>query len=374
MKEIKLKGSFYKMGITYGEECQKEITRFSKGAYIMASLAKKPGSQPFNPNLWHLVPTLLTYKKEKARWQKQAKAYEQFIEKYHPDAIEFMKGISVGSQTPYIDILSLNIATENIITCSVWGAAGRSTRTNEPFIGMNADEETGTQNYEVFMDIDPESGFKYKVTALAGWVGYNHGMNEKGLSIASTLLWTKPEKRSAARPPMLVLMKALNTCSSVEEVRAIFESTPNHELGTVFYIADSNKLLRIECTPSKKIYEEIRDGVLGNTNILISDELKKYDGSSLLKQNLHAVQRNKRMQELLDKNDGQIDKEIMEQIATDHGVPGSETEMKSICQHSKGFRYNFKTLVSFIAQPCEKRFWIYEGNPCEKKVKLYGFE
>ncbi len=373
MKELQLKGSFYEMGQQYGRECKKSINKIAKSAYIMVSLSKKPGSQPFNPNLWQLLPTLLTYKKEQSKWQDLALGYEKFIKAYHPDAIDFMKGIAEGSDTPYIDILALNIATENIITCSVWGASGSSAKAGETFIGMNADEETATQNFEIFLDIQPDTGYHYKVTALIGWVGYNHGMNEKGLAIASTLLWTKQAEKSEQRPPMLVLMKALNTCSTVEEVKELFESIPNHALGTVFYVGDSKKLMRVECTPEKRKYEIITDGHFGNTNLLESAELIEYDGSSLLKQNLNAFQRQLRMKELLKKHEGQIDKEIMEMIASDHGVPGEDTHQKSICQHSKGIRYNFKTLVSFIAQPKEKRFWIFEGNPCENKVKSYEF-
>jgi len=209
MKEINLTGSFHEMGVQYGKECKKEIKTFAKMAYIMASLAKKPGSQLFNPNLWYFIPTYLTYRKEKNKWQTQAKKYEKEIIKYHPDAIEFMQGIAKGSNIPYIDILSLNIATENVITCSIWGASGKSTKNNEPFIGMNSDEEPMTQKFEVFLNFKPDKGYNYKVTALAGWVGYNHGMNEKGLAIASTLLWTKPEKEKKDRPPMVVLTKAL---------------------------------------------------------------------------------------------------------------------------------------------------------------------
>jgi predicted choloylglycine hydrolase len=373
MKEINLKGSFYEMGVQYGKECKKEIKTFAKMAYLMPSLAKKPGSQPFNPNLWYFIPTFLTYKREKNKWQSLAKEYEKEIIQYHPDAIEFMEGISRGSDIPYIDILSLNIATENIITCSVWGASGKCTKNSETLIAMNADEEPMTQKFEKFLNIIPDKGYKYKVTALAGWVGYNHGMNEKGLAVASTLLWTKPAEEKKIRPPMMVLMKVLNTCSSVEQVKEYFESVPHHELGTVFYIADHNKFMRVECTYEKKVYEIVENGSLGNTNVIMSDELQKFNGVPLLKQTLNAEIRTKRMIELLNKYDGKIDKDIMHQIASDHGKKGTESFNKSICQHPKGLRYNFKTLVTFIAQPKENCFWIYEGNPCENRVKKYGF-
>ncbi|NQT73758.1 MAG: hypothetical protein HQ553_13480, partial [Chloroflexi bacterium] len=331
MKEITLRGTFYEMGKQYGEACKKNIKSFAKMTYLMASLAKKPGSQPFNPNLWYFIPTYFTYKKEKPKWQALAKEYEKKILEYHPDAIEFMKGIAEGADIPYIDVLSLNISTENIITCSLWGASGKSTKNDEPIIAMNVDEEPMAQKFETFLDINPDKGYRYKVTAFSGWVGYNHGMNEKGLAVASSLLWTKPAEEEKPRPPMLVLMKVLNTCSSVEQVKEFFESVPNHALGTVFYIADSEKFMRVECTPQKRVYEIVENGSLGTTNILMSEELQKYDGFSLLKQPLNAKNRRKRMTKLLNEHEGKIDKDIVHLIASDHGEKGSETYMKSMC-------------------------------------------
>jgi len=49
MKELQLKGSFYEMGLIYGRECKKQIAKFAKGAYIMASLSKKPDAHRVHP-------------------------------------------------------------------------------------------------------------------------------------------------------------------------------------------------------------------------------------------------------------------------------------------------------------------------------------
>lgn len=373
MKNINLQGSFFEMGQQYGKECKKEIKSFAKMSYILASLGKKPGSQPFNPNMWRFIPTLLTYKKEKARWQGLAKQYEKEILKYHPDAIDFMKGVAQGAELPYMDVLTLNVATENMITCSAWGAAGKSTLHNETLIGMNSDEETAASKYYHFLSINPDKGYRYKVTALSGWAGFNHGMNEKGLAWAGTLLWTKPENPKTLRPPMMVLMKVLNTCSKVEEAKAYFESVPNVELGNVFYIADAEKIMHVECTYEEKVYKIIENGSQGNTNLVTSPELQHLDIGQALKQNLNADSRSIRMKKLLSRYDGKIDVDVMHSIASDHGDKEDGTWNKSICQHPRGLKYNYKTLVNFIAQPKEKCFWIYEGCPCENKVTEYNF-
>jgi isopenicillin-N N-acyltransferase-like protein len=374
MKHLTLKGSFFEMGQQYGKESQKEIKTFSRMAYLMASLSKKPGSQPFNPNMRYLLPAYFSYKKEKHIWQDISWQYEHEIWNYYPEAIAFMKGIADGADLPYIDVLSLNVATEHMITCSAWGATGNSTLNNEPLIGMNSDEEPISERYEHFLDIKPKNGYRYKVTALAGWVGFNHGMNETGLAVAGSLLWTKPEPTKTLRPPMLVLMKVLNTCSSVEEVKAYFESVPNHELGTVFYVADRQKLMRVECTYAKKVFEVLNNGSLGNTNLPTSPELQHLNGSPEMKQTLHAETRTLRMIKLLHTYEGRLDVDAMHAIASDHGEKKDGTLNKSMCQHPKKIMYNYKTLVSFVAQPKEKCFWIYEGCPCKNKVSKYDFK
>jgi predicted choloylglycine hydrolase len=374
MDEIKLKGTFFEMGEQLGRSRAKKIKSFCKMSYLMASLSQKPGSQPFNPNYWHILPTLLTYKNDKPAWQKQAAEYEKVILEYHPDAIEFMKGIAKSSGIPYTDILFFNVLTEAMLTCSIWGASGNSTKTGEPFIGMNADEEPMAKKYEEFLDISPDTGYRYKVTAFAGWFGYNHGMNEEGLALASTLLFLKPSEKKQLRPPNSVLMRALNICATVEETKEYFDSIPNTAIGSVYYVADKHKFMRVECSPEKRSYDIVENGSLGNANIVSNEELKQYDAIPILKQTFNAKSRTKRMIHLLDKYDGKIDKDIMYTIASDHGDKSDATFGKSICQHAKPLRYNFETLVSYIARPKEKCFWIYEGCPCLGKVKKHGFE
>jgi isopenicillin-N N-acyltransferase-like protein len=374
LDEINLKGNFFEMGEQLGKARAKHIQSFCKMSFFMASISKKPGSQTFNPNLWYILPTLLTYRRDKRAWREWASQYEQVISVYQPDAIEFMKGVANGSQIPYDDILFFNVVTESILTCSIWGASGSSTKTGEPFIGMNADEEPMAAKYEAFLDIQPDTGYRYKVTAFAGWSAFNHGMNEKGLALASTLLFLKPPEQKVIRPPSFVLMKALNTCASVEEAKAFFESVPNVAVGMVFYLADAEKFMRVECTPAKRIYEVVENGALGNANMVMNEELKPYDAVPELKQSFNAIPRTKRMQKLLDRYNGAIDEDVMRAIASDHGAASDGTQGKSICQHAKPLRYNFQTLVSFIAKPKEKCFWITEGCPCRGNTKKHGFQ
>ena len=78
------------------------------------------------------------------------------------------------------------------------------------------------------------------------------------------------------------------------------------------------------------------------------------------------------MQKLLQEHDGQIDQGIMHKIASDHGEEEDGTYFKSMCQHPDK-AYGILTCASYIANPAEKRFWVYEGSPCENRVREYSF-
>lgn len=375
LDSITLRGTFEQMGEQYGRRAAKKIRSFAKMSRVMASLAHKPGSKPFDPNLWHLPSVLLTRGRDRARWHDVAAGYEEVLQTYHPDALNFMRGIARGAELDDLDVLFLNVSTENILTCSIWGATGTATASGEPLIAMNADEEPMASKYEMLVDYRPITGYRYKVTAFAGWLGFNHGMNEKGLALASTLLFLRPpEGPLAVRPPMFVLMRALNTCATVDEARAWFESVPNHAVGSVFYLADSEKLMRVECSPEGRVYEVVENGALGNANRVTSQELSHLDLVPELRQSFNADLRTHRLASLLGELDGRIDRDAMHRIAADHGVEADGTAGKSICQHAKMLRYNFQTLVSFVAQPRRRTFWVVDGCPCSGREIEVNFE
>ena len=47
------------------------------------------------------------------------------------------------------------------------------------------------------------------------------------------------------------------TCATVDEARRWFESVPNHTVGSVFYVADSEKFMRVECCHERRVYEVV---------------------------------------------------------------------------------------------------------------------
>lgn len=370
MKELTLSGSFYDMGKQYGAACSKEIKLFIKAIYFMVSISKKPGSTAFSPNMKYLLHTIYTLRNDKKRFRESLKSFEENIDKYFPESLDMIRGIAVGANCDYEDVLFLNIAVDVMLNCSCWGASGNSTKTGKALIGMNADEEKMTQKYEVMLHLNPDGCYAVKGTAMMGSVCLNHGMNETGLALASHLFFLKSDGRNTQNIPLYIMYKALYQCCSVDETITFFNTLPNIDIGAVFYVADGKTFLKAECSSTDRVYDLVTDGVRGTTNIpdvaciKAKDVFESYTDSK----NMNARKRHKRMQYLLEKNDGNIDLKVMTCIASDHGGD-DETKGKSICQHGK-----IKTVVSYIADPSEKKMYIFEGNPCEKHVKVYQFD
>lgn len=369
MKELSLTGNYYEMGKQYGQGCRKEIKLFVKTVYFMVSISKKPGSTAFSPNMRYMLQTLVNLSNDKKSFRNSLGVFEAKINQYFPESLEMIRGIAEGSKCEYEDILFLNIAVDVMLNCSCWGASGTATTSGHTLIGMNADEEKMTQKYEVMLHLNPDSGYAVKGTAMMGSVCLNHGMNETGLALASHLYFLKSTDPSTKNIPLFVMYKALFHCRSVAEVSALYDTLPNIDIGAVFYIADSERFLKIECSSTDRISETIKDGVRGTTNIPEEECIKVKDlfGEYSDKKNMNARHRQKRMKNLLDQWDGRIDVNAMISIASDHGGE-DETQGKSICQHGA-----IKTVVSFIADPEEKKIYVFEGNPCENKMFCYGF-
>ncbi|MCG8570931.1 MAG: C45 family peptidase [Spirochaetes bacterium] len=372
--ELKLSGSYHAMGINYGKAFKKEIRSLVNMFHLGITLSKKPGSELFKPNMRYLLSALLNYKKDKIKWQYAAQEHQKFIDAYYPQGGDFMKGIAEGAGLCYSDILHINVSMENMFTCSAWGASGTSTKNNEPIIGMNGDDDPALQKYYRMLDIQPEQGYRFRALTVAGWIFWAHSMNEKGLACALKMVFQIPQAKREAGVPALILCKALNTCSTVEEVREYFESLPNVASGFLFYFADSEKFMKVECCPAGRDYDIVKNGTRGTTNMAHSDLARPYNLIPHgLDESINAVPRQLRMSYLLKKYDGKIDWDIMHAIASDHGDKESDTYYRSMCQHKKILKYNFKTISSFIAVPRKKSFWIFEGNPCENKVTKYEF-
>jgi predicted choloylglycine hydrolase len=374
MKEFILKGSYYEMGRQYGQYCRKEIKLFTKAIQIMAALSEHRGADFFNLNYRYLPSALLFFFKNRKRYRAEAWEFIDNIKTYYPEGLEMLKGMAEGARVNFDDLLFLNVVPEISMRCTAIAAAGGETVTGEPILAMNADEAKGTEKIEVMLDLQPDTGYRYQVCAMAGVLYYNFGMNEKGLVCTSKFIFLKNDPAVKNRMPMLLYFSILNRCATVDEAKELLESLPKCGVGTAVFIGDSEKFLRMETNIKDREIEVVRDGVRWNANNPRSRTMIPYSKIDEMDEatTLFSGNRNKRLEHLADRYSGKFDTEAMHTIISDHGDPNDETHMRSMCMHPK-YTAGKQTCASIIAMPRQKRFRIYDPNPCLNKMKVYRF-
>ena len=374
MREFVLTGSYYEMGRQYGHYCRKEIKLFTKTIQIMTALSEHPDADFFSPNYRYLPSALLFFFKNRKRYRAQAREFIDNIKRYYPEGLEMLTGIAEGARVNFDDLLFLNVVPEISMRCTAIAAAGGETATGEPILAMNADEHKGTEKYEIMLDLQPDTGYRYKVASMAGVLYYNFGMNEKGLTLTSEFLWLKIDPTIKNRMPMLLYFSILNRCATVDEAKELLESLPNFGVGTAVYIGDSEKFLRMESNIVACEIEVVEDGVRWNANAPRTKTMAPYSKIDEMEEpaTYYSKNREKRLEYLDRKYSGKFDTDAMYAIISDHGAPHDETHRRSMCMHPKHTN-GAQTCASIIAMPRQKIFRVYEINPCLNKMKLYGF-
>ena len=374
MKEFVLRGSYYEMGRQYGKGCRRSIKLFTKVIQVMVALAERPGGEMFNPKYRYLPLVLPRFFKNRRRYRVEANEYVDNIKTYYPEGLEMLKGMAAGARVNFDDLLFLNAAAESSLRCTALAAAGAETATGEPILAMNADEAKGVERFEVVLDFRPDSGYRYQVCAMAGVLYYNFGMNEKGLVLMSTFLFLRNQPAEASRIPMMLYFSILNRCATVDEAKDLLESLPKCDVGTVVYVGDAEKFLRMETSPMGREIEVVEDGLRWNVNFPTTQTLISYSNIDEMDEasTLFSRNRTKRLEHFYGNYRGAFDTEAMHTILSDHGDADDGTHMRSMCLHPKHTEGK-QTCASFIALPRQRTFRLYGPNPCLNEVKEYGF-
>jgi predicted choloylglycine hydrolase len=321
MKIVKLKGSYYDMGLSHGQQLKSEIQSMVRylgfGAIRMSMPDTRQGKMLFRYHIQAVIRRKLikTELLELTTW------YEKQLERYFPRLLDEIAGISTGAEVRDEDILIANFLGEIVNSCSIWAACGEATITGETLLGMNSDEEKESTHWEIIKILEPEDGHKVIANGMAGTVWLASGINERGLAMGFPMLWVRRGEKPTRQMPAVVLFKTLYQCGSVYEALAVCNELPEIALPIAKYIVDEHKVARIEWAQQGRDMTVIESGFLSNTNRPESEKIKRYEATSDWKESvtLNSRHRQKRMTQLKEKYYGKIDVDVMKAIASDHG-------------------------------------------------------
>lgn len=194
--------------------------------------------------------------------RRRAEAYVEPLTREVPEIVEEMKAIAQGAGVDLLDIVTLNVRSEIVLTnysdgCTTVGQAPKKDGDGPVFLAQNWDWVGETANGTVFFDIQRTGAPRIHMFGEAGLVG-KFGFNSAGVGMCMNAI-----KAGFSDPKMLPVHVAVRKsleCTSFDEVVALLNkrglaSTVN------FAIADGKgKLATAECSP------------LGNSFIWPDDE------------------------------------------------------------------------------------------------------
>jgi hypothetical protein len=374
MKKATFQGSFFEMGQQYGNHFKSVIKKMIFEFKLMAIAGEGEGRDFFRPKIRHMVGGLFKMKKYKRKYKEVASEFETNIEKYYPEILEMIKGISDTTKVDYKDLIFVNCLLEYSLKCSAFGATGNSTKEGKSLIAMNADEGKATQKYYVTINLKPDNAYNFTAVYITGMVFPVFGMNEHGLALASLALFLDNDSLSKIRLPFFLKLSVIHKCKNVSEAKEVFDSIPPSGMGTATYIADSDQLLVQEESSILKKTFVYDNGTHHTANFPLSKELQEYVKVDKLDDIafFYAKYRHRRIADYLKKNEGQLDEELFYQIISDHGSPEDDSVNKSICVHPENTK-GIKTCASIILSPRDKTMKVFEGNPCQNNSKTFNF-
>ena len=239
------------------------------------------------------------------------------------------------------------------ISCTLFGAIGNSVEGGGALIGKTRDRPQGLG--QVFIEVLPKSGYRYRGISLKGVRNVTSGMNERGLVIVSAAA-SNVEKEDRITTVGRILSKA----SSVDEVIAFVQK--GEIKGPIHYlVGDIHKIALLEVVDNNRYEFLVKEtGVLCHTNHFILKDMKEFNR----KIGVSSQARLNRVEKLI--SDGPFTKDKFIAFTQDHlNGPGNN----SICRHFQaGVRPSEQTVsaaVYYLPKEDAPEIWVSLGQPCQ---------
>ena len=295
------------------------------------------------------------------------------------------------------ELIAISLGIRLIGPCTTAAAAPPATIDDEVYLSWNVDVPYILEKiigYVPLVMISIPGRYKYVTFGIPIIAGFGL-LNEKGLAcVANAVTMTDS---GPGLPYVWINNLAMERCKTAREAAEFAKGTPRLAfsietpiIGQVTFYQNLNLLFAdanggIAAVEASHNYFAANYGISPNnkTGIQAQSNVHQYIDENL-SGNLHyredkrmvgSYMRLKRCWELLEKNYGSIDLEIIKSIMRDHAqefpadYTGDPKYGESICNH----RFDYGTICSIIIQPKEYIIWRCIGSPCANTYDLHDF-
>ncbi len=314
-------------------------------------------------NLRFLSPLPLT----KEHCLKLSGKYFPYAQKYAPELVEEIEGISDGAGLGLEEVFFLNCYLDissdlfrpkmafELLGCSSLAASGKATADKEVIIGQNFDVNVAFQDSSILLAVRTKLGASSLIYTLAGLVGCV-GINSNGISVMNNTLFSSGPRPGV--PFAFIVRKILAQKTIGEALDAVLKA--RRATGMNYLLSNpKGEIYDLETTASKAEVISPQKDYICHTNHFLSSKLKRYEIVKLE----NSINRWTRIKKILGDCYGKLTPELFKEILADH-----KNYPNSICYHSdpRSTRYRrLKTVSSIICLPRAKKMIYTNGNPCE---------
>ena len=267
--------------------------------------------------------------------------------------------------------------------CTQIHAAPQATAAGKALSGRNYDFPNLLRPYQIIRRELPAEKGRFATTTVtqAPLAGAHQGVNEHGLMVCvnNSRQWKGKDLRFKGVPYQFILMEALESCRTTEEVVRLVTEFPARANAGFFGIADAAGEIRVvEFTASRWAVRELDEaGVAAQTNHYIKmaeanlpqGTYWTVKGMEGLKYAYSTETRYNTAYTMLKKEAGKITVETMMEILKDHSANDGVGADHTVCCHG----ITGSTLGSMIVDMRDRKMWVAEGNPCEAEFTEVPF-
>lgn len=289
-------------------------------------------------------------------------SYLDVTEQFCPELIEEMEGIAEGAELDFEKIFFLNLyddlglyptLREDWAHCTTFLATDLATQDRKTYLGQGWDMKPIFE--PIIIQVNPSQGPSMLMLSHPGIVG-GAGINENGVSLVWNTLKATDERVGV--PVVLLIRKVLEAKNLNDGLRPLLNCT--RASGFNFIVGNEYGGFNIEATATKEYITYVTN-IFGHANNYEADLLREYESKLYAPRVPDTYIRTGRMNQLLERNYGDINLDTCKDILSDHA-----NYPASICKHNTPDFYNVsETKSSLIFIPEERIMLASDGQPCE---------
>jgi predicted choloylglycine hydrolase len=329
MRQVKIAGSYYELGLQYGQ-----------------ILAENKLSQ------WWQQPT--------ASALALAKKCEREIAVHAPGLLEEIRGIADGCGSEYdLALANMVLGYWELSACNVIAVSGKQCRHGKTIFARNHDWLDEDQEWVTCFRTHARTGLPHIGFGFAD-LGRCGGVNQAGLAISSASIWYLNKPKPGLRFH-LATRWILDTCADTRSAVDFLQRIPHRE-AIAFLIADKEGwIARVEAAPEGVEVALTEDGMLAAINMIQTEGMQHLER---IAEEGHIVYRHKeRITAWYDDHKGQIDLDAAKQLCRDHE--------SGLCDHGEARAEPFGTIYSWVAELGTGEIHVAHGRPCENDYQVF---